>query len=241
MNGLYLGCAILVSLSLSVIGDQNCTASCEGYKTCSTLKNNTAFLNNSLSCNADNDKKLGDLFTYMDDCKLNAAAIVVADLMKVAWDGVSSIEAIMSDEEFWLDTCEYGHMAAAACVYFSLPEDGTCTNKPNVEKSGLFCPDECMKVASSCMNLGKYKQLNESITSTCNDITDTSNSTNCYKAQISQEGLHKPDCNANVVKSVSLTGPYIVGAVGLALAVVAIVGLALITIKRGDAGVPNSF
>jgi len=242
MDRMFLGCAILATLSMGVISELNCTSSCEGYKHCTSLQNQTevtAFLNNSMSCSADNDAKLGALFGYMDECRMTQAAIEVADLMNIAWDGVSPIEDLMEDEEFWLDTCEWSHIAAAACVYHSLPDDSTCTNNSTIQKSGMFCAGECMKIASSCLNLGKYKQLNESVTSFCDDYTSL-NSETCYKAQFSNPGLVKPACNADV-KSVSLLGPYVVGAVGLALAVVALIGLALITCRKADGGAPNSF
>jgi len=244
MNRQYLVCAILAALSLAVIGDQNCTSNCKGYQICSSLQNQTdltGFMNNSLSCDADKEAKLGVLFKQMDACKLKEAAIEISDLMDIAWDGVSAIEALIEDEDFWLDTCEWKHMASAACVYFSLPEAGTCTNEPNVEKTGMFCMGECMKVANSCLNLGKYKQLSASVTAFCEGLSAPNGTENCYNAQISQAGLTKPACSADTIKSVSLLGPYIVGAVGLALAVVALIGLALITCRRGDGGVPNSF
>lgn len=241
MNRLVFACAVLVAVSVSVLNATNCSSTCEEYSICTSLKNQTnmtAFLSNSMVCSSDNDVKLGLLFGRLDECKLKEAAIEVADLTGISWDGVSAIEALMSDQDFWMAECEWEHLAAAACVYFSLPDDTTCTN-PAVKKSDMFCKNECMQIASKCLNLQKYKQLNESVTSFCADLTVTDDTDSCYKAQIDQPGLHLPTCT--VVTSVSLLGPYIVGGVGLALAVVAILGLVLMNVKKGEAGVPNSY
>ena len=245
MNSMFLGCVVLAAMSAVILSDgTNCTSSCKGYSACSSLvnvTNHTSFLNNSLTCSSSNDKILGLLFSNFDSCKLKEAAIEVADLMGVSWDGVSAVEALIEDQEFWLPKCEFEHLAAAACLYFSLPDPKTCANTPLVEKNKMFCKGECMKIASSCMNLGKYRQFNASVTSFCNDHS-SDGETNCYKAQFDQSGLQKPNCNSDVLKAKSLTGPYIVGIVALVLAVVALIGLILITCRNnGGGGAPNSF
>lgn len=170
------------------------------------------------------------------------AAIDVADLLNVGWDGVGALEAIISDPEFWLETCEWDELAAAACIYYSLPDGVSCNNTDSaVTRQSLFCPDMCSQMAAKCFNFKKYRHLQESVDTFCDNASVTdSNSTACYNGQVDQAGLGAPVCET--VKAVSLTGPYILAAIGLALAVVALIGLALITCRSGSgAGAPNSF
>ena len=49
-------------------------------------------------------------------CKLADASIEVAELFGIDWDGVGSIEALIDNEDFWLDTCEWEHLSAAGLV-----------------------------------------------------------------------------------------------------------------------------
>jgi len=229
----------------TVLGDTNCTSSCPAYKVCTSLNattNYTKFLTNSLLCDSKLDSSLGKLFNNMSACALTESAIEIADLLDIGWDGVSSLEAIIGDQDFWMAGCKWEQLAAAACIYYSVPEVGTCTNKPSVDRSDMFCPGECMTLAKSCLNLDKYKHLTDSVTDFCNTVTATNGTTDCLKGQVDQAGLSAPKCNSNKLKEKSLTGPYILAGIALALAVVALIGLALITCKSGSgAGAPNSF
>lgn len=226
-----------------------CTSSCSAYSVCTSLNatiDKTAFLNNSLLCDADKDKALGNLFSSMSSCALMNASIEVADLLGIEWDGVSVVESIIEDEDFWMPGCNWPNLASAACIYYSLPDNATtCTTNvtaPPVTRKDMFCPGECMLLASGCLNLKKYRHLGDSITDFCNSVTTEKNTTECFKGQVDQTGLVSPDCSANELKSTSLTGPYILAGIALALAVVALIGLALITCKSGSgAGAPNSF
>lgn len=237
--------AVMAGTAL-VLGDTNCTSTCTGYKACSSLNvssNYTAFLNNSLVCDSDSDGILGNLFGSMSSCGLKEAAIEVADLLDIGWDGVSSLEAIISDEAFWLEDCQWDQFAAAACIYYSVPAKGECINNPSVTRDDLFCAGECMNLAKGCLNLEKYRHLTDSITDFCNTVTTQNvNSTTCLKGQVDQAGLTAPKCPDGTVPETSLTGPFILAGIALALAVVALIGLALITCKSGaGAGAPNSF
>lgn len=236
--------------SALVLGDTNCTSTCTAYKVCTSLNttnNHTAFLKNSLLCDSALDTTLGKLYSNLSSCALRDAAIEVADLFEIGWDGVSSLEAIIGDQEFWLEGCKWEQIAAAACIYYSVPAKGVCTNTnvtvPTVTREGLFCPGECMSLANSCLNLKKYRHLTDSVTDFCNGVTTSNNATtSCFKAQVDQKGLSAPSCSDNSVKAKSLTGPYILAGIALALAVVALIGLALITCKNGSGvGAPNSF
>jgi len=240
--------AVLVLASVTGVvlsADIQCAATCPGYKSCTALKstNQTQFLNNSLSCNSENDALLGKLFNNMSSCAMMEASIDVADLLDVGWDGVGALEAIISDPEFWLEGCEWEELAAAACIYYSLPDGDTCNNTDNaVTRQNLFCPKMCSQMAEKCFNFKKYRHLKESVDTFCDNasLPADSNSTTCYKGQVDQAGLGAPVCET--AKVVSLTGPYILAAIGLALAVVALIGLALITCRSGSGvGAPNSF
>lgn len=226
--------------------DTNCTSSCSSYSVCTSLNstsNHTAWLQNSLLCDSKYDAMLGKLYSNMSSCGLTEAAIEMADLLDIGWDGVSSLEAIIGDKDFWLPGCDWEQLAAAACLYYSVPADGVCINGPNVTQNTLFCAGECMSLASSCLNLNKYKHLTESVTDFCKGVTTTkANSTTCFKGQVDQSGLSAPKCDDDTVAAKSLTGPYILAGIALALAVVALIGLALITCKSGGGGgAPNSF
>lgn len=231
-----------------VMGETNCTSTCSAYSVCTSLNstsNYTTFLTNSLLCDAKADAALGKLYGNLSSCSLMNAAVEVAGLLGIEWDGVSSLEAIIGDEEFWLADCKWEQLAAAACIYYSVPKEGVCTNKNvSVSQENLFCPGECMSLASSCMNLNKYRHLQDSVQSFCNDVTTQKNSTTtCFKGQVDQKGVLKaPDCTTDAVAATSLTGPYILAGIALALAVVALIGLALITCKSENlGGQPNSF
>jgi len=235
-----------MALTGIALGDVNCTSTCSGYSACSSLKNATnatSFLGNSLLCNNPTDAILGNLFNNASSCALTEAAIEVADLLDIEWGGVAAVEAIMNDQTFWKASCQWDTLAAAACIYFSVPEKGTCTNKPTVEQDKLFCEKECMTLADGCFNLGKYRQLHDGIADFCKTVTtDDANSTTCFKAQVDQKGLSAPACADLSAKATNLTGPYIVAGIALALAVVGLIGLALITCRSGaGGGAPNSF
>ncbi|XP_063675739.1 uncharacterized protein LOC134812285 isoform X2 [Bolinopsis microptera] len=237
MNRQMLTVLAVMAGAALVLGNENCTSTCTAYKACSSLNvssNYTAFLNNSLVCDSQNDGILGKLFGSMSSCGLKDAAIEVADLLDIGWDGVSSLEAIISDEEFWLEGCQWDQLAAAACIYYSVPAKGECTNSPSVSRNGLFCAGECMNLAKGCLNLEKYRHLTESITDFCKSVTNAdAKSTTCLKGQVDQAGLTAPKCPDGTVKETSLTGPFILAGIAFALAMVALIGLALITCK-GD-------
>jgi hypothetical protein len=58
------------------------------------------------------------------------------------------------------------YSSISACIYYSLPDDDKTCAKPNVtvvSKKNLFCPGECMQLANGCLNLDKYRHLNESV------------------------------------------------------------------------------
>lgn len=236
-----------MALTAAVLGaGPNCTSTCTGYKTCSSIvnaTNHTGFLADALVCSKDSDSQLGVLFQNMSGCALTGAAIEVADLLNITWDGVSSLEAIIGDQDFWKKECSWQQLAAAACVYFSLPAKSDTCAKGKIAQESLFCTGECKKIADSCFNLKKYRHLEESIDDFCTSVTATDkDQANCYKGQIDQSGLSAPDCTTNALKTTSLTGPYILAGIALALAVVGLIGLALITCKSGaGGGQPNSF
>jgi len=241
--------AVMASAGL-VMGESNttCTSTCTKYNVCTSLNatgNHTAFLNNSLLCSATADAALGKLYTNLSSCSLMDTAIDVADMLDIEWDAVSSLQAIIGDEEFWLKDCQWDQLAAAACIYYSVPADGQClNNNATVTQKNLFCEGECMNLASSCMNLNKYRHLTDSIKDFCTSVTTTdNNSTTCFKGQVDQKNaLHAPDCTSDKLAGTSLTGPYILAGIALALAVVALIGLALITCKGENlGGAPNSF
>jgi len=248
MNREMLIILVVLAGTALVFGADNCTSKCSAYSVCTSLNttnNYTEFLENSLLCDAKKDLALGKLFSNMSSCALTEAAIEIADLLDIGWDGVSSLEAIIGDKDFWRPDCKWKQLAGAACIYYSLPDDDQACAKPNVtvvSKKNLFCPGECMDLANGCLNLDKYRHLNESITDFCNSVTQTNNSIACFKGQVDQTGLTNPSCSDGNVKAKSLTGPYILAGIALALAVVALIGLALITCKSGaGVGAPNSF
>lgn len=43
-------------------------------------------------------------------------AIDVADMLDIEWDAVSSLQAIIGDEEFWLKDCQWDQLAAAGIL-----------------------------------------------------------------------------------------------------------------------------
>ena len=45
------------------------------------------------------------------------AAVEVAEMLGIEWDGVSSLEAIIGDEEFWLKDCKWEQLAAAGSFF----------------------------------------------------------------------------------------------------------------------------
>lgn len=240
---MFKAVALLGALTMAFAAD-TCTNSCPGQTMCTALANTTSSVHTSwvpagLVCNADNDAILASLFSSLGKCKLADASIEVAELFGIDWDGVGSIEALIDNEDFWLDTCEWEHLSAAACLYYNMPAEETCTDSP-LKQSSLFCPDECMKIANGCLNLKKYRNLKTSITDLCADVSAASPTETCYKTQFSQEGASAPDCKE--ATPTSLTGPYIIGGISLALAVVALIGLALVTCRTGaGGGSPNSF
>lgn len=229
-----------------VLGESNCTSTCPAYKVCTSLNSTTkynAFLNNSVLCDDAADKTLGKLYSNMSSCALTEAAIEVAGLLGIGWDGVSAVEAIIDDEQFWMAGCDWEQLAAAACIYYSVPVKGECINSPSVTREDMFCVGECMNLAKSCLNLEKYGHLTDSIEDFCTGVSTTNvNATMCLKGQVDQKGLSAPDCKDGAVAATSLTGPYILAGIALALAVVALIGLALITCKSGaGGGAANSF
>lgn len=248
-NKLVLAGVFLVALAVVYSADNVCPSVCKEYKTCSILSNTnsssniSAVINKSLVCSNQTDLGVGYLFKNLSDCSLQRAAIETALLFGFEWDQVAMLEAVFGQEDFFKKTCEWDHLAAAVCIYTSLPktDDTACTNA-SVTRSTLFCKNECMHLVNSCFNLDKYAQLTSAATSACNDMTtQEATSDKCFKAQIHQEGASSPTCNVLASKT-NNTGPYIVAGIALALALVALIGLALITCRNGgDGGKPNSF
>lgn len=248
-NKLVIAGVFLVALAVVYSADNTCPSVCKEYTTCSILSNTNSSKNisdvihKSLVCSNETDMGVGYLFKNLSDCSLERAAIETALLFGFEWDQVAMLEAVFGQEDFFKKSCEWEHLAAAVCIYTSLPaaSDTACTNA-SVTRSSLFCKDECMHLVDSCFDLEKYGQLKSAATSACNDMTTQSaTSKTCYKAQIHQKGASSPTCNVLASKT-NNTGPYIVAGIALALALVALIGLALITCRNGgDGPKPNSF
>jgi len=242
---------ILVLLVACLFGttladDKTCTSTCPNYTTCSSLTKGTkynAFLNGSLVCDSDKDAEIGKLLKSTSECKLRDASALLSDMLGYGWEAVGVVEAYMGDEELWLPTCNFDNLAAAACVYYSLPMDADCVNASVPTRSDIFCKGFCKELFDGCINFKKYWHLEDEFEELCRETTTSDDTDMCFKGQIDQSGLTAPKCPKTPEPTqVSLTGPYALAGVGLALALVALIGLVLITCRNADSsGAPGSF
>jgi len=211
-------------------------SSCSGFTTCSSLGVERALYNNSLVCSPEWDSVLGSVYGYFSDCALNSAAVRILGAVKIDWGVYGSMEALFDDETIYKDTCSYGDVAAAACLYANLQSEGE-----GLVQSDMFCQLECMNLVDKCLDLSNYPSLRDQAAVVCNEVTAPDNTTNCFKASFNETGLSTPKCNGSV-GAVSLTGPYVLAGIAFAIAVVALIGLILTTCKgQSNGGAPGSF
>lgn len=228
--------AILL-LALCGAATAELNSSCSGFTTCTSLGTERPLYNSSLDCSAEWDEVLGSVFAYFSDCALNSAAVRLLGEVKIDWGVYGSLEALFDDESIYLPTCSFGDVAAAACLYANLADEGD-----GLLRSNMFCQDECLNLVDKCLDLSNYPSLRDQAKVVCNEITTPDETeTRCFKASFNETGLSAPNCKSSV-SEVSLTGPYVLAGIAFAIAVVALIGLILMTCKgQSNGGSPGSF